>query len=249
MAYHHRMLMQEDLIRQDIELLSQPRVTPLANFAGNYTKPQTPSQGVSTPLGNSTFEAPMDSPHSAAPSPLVATPIQPSMSHNHNADPTMPTLSPHPPSKSTDKDLASSAGSSQLDSQDSASAVCVTENGRTGESTLTTVNGHAQPDDSVKQEHTPAADNTVVASVQQPVENGVPFPAVEEATPPVIPTKQIATSCPKKPQMMPSWLHSQQLKQYVAPLLPPLLPANSYEANTEELVTESLYDFDQFNSW
>ena len=240
--FHRRSTITDEFMQHDIDMMTQQMPVYGGATGRGGSNQQLPMR--STP---SAYE-PIDSPHSAAPSPLVASQSQPSQVTN--GDPTMPTLSPHPPIIKDEK-LVMVGSSAPLESQDGPGAT----------STPSTV-GPSTPGASTTPGGSSLSGSSMPNGTLTPMVNGNAMPGdlftnSKGSTGPGTNTLLTAKSelaallmDTVKVENVNCWLDSEKAKSGMnGGLKRPILPGKSYDDAQDELVTETLYDFNMLNAW
>ncbi len=247
--FHRRSTITDEFLQHDIDLMTQQ----MPIYGGARVSGGTTSQMPLRPTPN--YES-IDSPPSAAPSPLVATQPQPSQVTN-GGDPTMPTLSPHPPAIKEEKltpggAASSSAGSnSQSESQDGVGSGAGTPGSAATTPGASTTPGGSSGNSGLPNGNVPHMVNGTgcgpdlfpsgSTSVKTPGAPGAVTPKSELAA---------LLMDTVKVENVNSWLDSEKAKSGLnGGIKRPMLPGKSYDENQDELLTESLYDFNQLNAW
>lgn len=243
-SFHRRDPLSEDLSQFDMSGILIPQTTQQTSAGSggatvnfNTTSSTTPANPGTLPHLNSSNEAvSVESLSPAAPSPLE----DPNSQANHQAvDPTMPKLSPHPPAEdSGEKDgvpVVSASGANKGNINNNASQKVVANIiGQIEKNTVKPVDT-AQPNNIV-------TDTPSFTTTQQKIVSDIS--AFSPNTSNWTSTQMEAAA---RNASTTNWITSQQRLTDVSLLKRPVLA--SKESEEDELVTKSLYAFDQVNFW
>ena len=232
--FHRRTQTMEDFMHHDMDTF-MPRGPPSTGCVGNSGVTQVgagataPVQPISTSDNVNINSVGLESPASIAPSPLEDSHNQNQLENGASMDPTMPTLSPHPPVlKHTEKDSSLLKHQVQSDQNTNAN----TNNSNSNIVNNSIVNGVT----SESGLYPKSLNMSVLKTENLTSLNSVPYswnqPVLENT----------------KANNINSWLRSQQKQvDYSKGFKRPILP--TLDGDDEELITETLYNFDTVHNW